>query len=175
MEIKIFFSKFKEKTLELASKIYSDFDFYWFKFWLNKTKLVEAYLNNEIVGFCQVFITNTFCGKSGIIMYLGVKENLRRKGIGTKIVKWIEEYFKMKSCDVIISTTRIENFSSIRFFYKLGYKPFYLDCIERRIEEGFELIRKLQAYEDDILFIKKISKKDNKLLNLEECFAYEII
>ncbi len=55
-------------------------------------------------------------------------------------------------------------------FAKNNYKVLFLDCIARKNQGGFGIIRKLQVYEDDFLFIKKIKDKDCILFKLEDCF-----
>jgi len=174
MNLEINFTKNYDQILELAKDIYSEFDYYWFSYWIRRTRLIEVKLDKAIVGFSQIFITNTFCGKSGVILYIAILENYRRKGLGTITINWIEDYFKFKNCEIIFATTRIENKPAIFFFKKLNYKVLYLDCIINRIKEGFDLIRKLNAYDDDILFFKKLRNKNTILDNLEECFFKEI-
>jgi len=87
-----------------------------------------------------------------------------------EVLKWIENYFKNKNCDFVFASAREDNFASIMLFAKNNYKALFLDCIARKIQGAFEIIRKLQAYEDDLLFIKKIKDKDCILFKLEDCF-----
>jgi Acetyltransferase (GNAT) family. len=113
--IRIEFSKNKDNVINLASKIFSEFDLYWFKYWLNNGKLIECYYDNSLVGFCLVLIRPVIGIKGGIIMYIGVKESHRRKGIGSKILSFAENYFILHKCDSAFATTRIENKAAISF------------------------------------------------------------
>jgi ribosomal protein S18 acetylase RimI-like enzyme len=168
--MEINFSQDYENAIEIANESLDSFSLYWFKFWLKRSRLVEAKLNNKKVAVALIFITDTICGKTGVIEYMIVRKEYRRKGIATEMIKWIENYFRSKGCEFVFASTRKENVASIMLFVKNNYKVLLLDCIVRRLEEGFEIIRKLQAYEDDLLFIKKLKNKDCILFNLEECY-----
>jgi len=168
--MEITFSQDYESAVEIAKESLDFFSLYWFKYWLRRSRLVEAKINDAKVAVALIFITDTICGKTGVIEYIIAKKEFRRKRIASEMIKWIENYFKNKNCDFVFASTREDNFASIMLFVKNNYKVLFLDCIARKIQGGFEIIRKLQAYEDDLLFIKKIKDKDCILFKLEDCF-----
>ena len=76
----------------------------------------ETYLlseNDETIGFIKINLALQ------MIMDIFVKEELRKKGYGTQLVKHAEKLFVEKGI-LEISTTQINN-ESYGFFDKLGY------------------------------------------------------
>ncbi len=77
-----------------------------------------AKVGNEIVGYG---IGKESKGK-GEIISVAVRENWRRKGIGTKIVERLIENLKRKGARKIFLHVREKNEVAISFYQKLGFK-----------------------------------------------------
>jgi len=86
--MEIAFSKDYESAIEIARESLDFFSFYWFKYWLRKSRLVEARINDTKVAVALIFITDTICGKTGVIEYIIVKKEFRRKRIASEPKGW---------------------------------------------------------------------------------------
>ena len=75
-----------------------------------------AYKDNNVLGI----ITGYSYYKEVYIDDLVVKKEFRQKGVGTKLVKTIEEYFKGKGFDNINLCTN--GFQAPKFYEKCGFK-----------------------------------------------------
>ena len=66
--------------------------------------------------------------KFGEVMELVVREGYRDKGIGTKLMNKLEEYFKAKSCTIAGVGVLAPNKGAHRLYSKLGYadRSFYM-------------------------------------------------
>ena len=61
------------------------------------------------------------CPKRGTITELIVSQKVRSKGIGKKLIKKLEEYFKEQHCEYIIVDVFAYNNNAINFYEKYGY------------------------------------------------------
>lgn len=79
-----------------------------------------------VAGFVEQYdehdILNYSCPKKGIISELIVNKNYRKDGIGTKLVDFMEEYFKSIGCEYIQLDVFAYNDSAKKFYYKNGYE-----------------------------------------------------
>jgi Dinucleotide-utilizing enzymes involved in molybdopterin and thiamine biosynthesis family 2 len=80
--MEIAFSKDYENAVEIAKDSLDLFSLYWFKYWLRRSRLVEARINDAKVAVALIFITDTICGKTGVY----------------RIHKGQEKIFKAKIC-----------------------------------------------------------------------------
>ncbi|WP_423793444.1 ribosomal protein S18-alanine N-acetyltransferase [Methanocaldococcus indicus] len=99
-----------------------------------------AEIDNKIVGY----ILGTLDFGNGHIVSLAVRKEFRKKGIGTALLKTLENYyFNVLNCGYIVLEVRVSNIPARKFYYKMGYKDRKL--IPKYYEDG----------EDAILMIKK--------------------
>ncbi|XRO76798.1 ribosomal protein S18-alanine N-acetyltransferase [Methanocaldococcus sp. 10A] len=99
-----------------------------------------AEVNRKVVGY----ILGTMDWGNGHIVSLAVKKEYRGLGIGTALLKTLENYyFNVANCNYIVLEVRVSNIVARKFYYKMGYKDRKL--IPKYYEDG----------EDAILMIKK--------------------
>ena len=80
--------------------------------------------NEEIVGY-STFIKQFSTWDASYYVYLDclyLKEKLRGKGVGFKLMNLIREYAIEQNCSVIQWQTPVFNKSAIRFYNKIGAK-----------------------------------------------------
>ena len=105
--------------------------------------------NGIIIGYGIGSIRN-FKIPSGHIYKLAVCQKHRRKGIATKLLKLLEEFFRKNSMKKIFAEVRESNKASLEFFKKNGYaekaKMFaYYECLNQGIdlETGVKICKDL--------------------------------
>lgn len=69
-------------------------------------------------------------GKVGIVMELSVTQEHRNKGIGEKLLTYIEKKFLEKGIDRIECMVSDFNEISKGFWHKNGYEPYNLMCVK---------------------------------------------
>ena len=109
---------------ELVYNIFNNFHAYYILKGLSNYSTYVAKFSGKLVGFIQfreIYVGNV---KFGHIYYIGVKEEFRRRGIATRLVKFCEDIFVRKKCIFSIATTTFYNTPSINLFKKLGYEVF---------------------------------------------------
>jgi ribosomal protein S18 acetylase RimI-like enzyme len=75
-----------------------------------------------LVGMISISIDKRGNTKIGRIQDIIIKEEFRRKGIGRKLFKKAEEYFKKQKCKKIQSFIQIKNKNSQRFWKNMNFK-----------------------------------------------------
>jgi GNAT superfamily N-acetyltransferase len=65
--------------------------------------------------------TRFWCGDFIEMDNLVVKEGIRSKGIGKKLVNWIEKEAKRKGCDVINLNCYVSSYDAHRFYAREGF------------------------------------------------------
>lgn len=99
-------------------------------------KCYLAIENNKAIGLIMGIVTeydgydylDYTCPKSGDIIELVVSKNARSKGVGTKLMDKMEEYFKNIGCKWIKIDVFAYNENAINFYNKKGYHPrMYID------------------------------------------------
>ena len=63
------------------------------------------------------------CPKRGKITELIVTSKVRSKGVGSSLMKKMEDYFKSKGCEYVLVDVFAYNTNGINFYSKLGYHP----------------------------------------------------
>ena len=90
----------------------------------NENGFVVAELNGEIVGFCRYTLENLFSKElteiDGEISALYVKPELKRNGIGRKLVEYVFNEFKKNGNENIVLWCLKENYPSRAFYEKMG-------------------------------------------------------
>lgn len=61
------------------------------------------------------------CPKSGEISELIISKKARQKGLGTKLINKLEDYFKSKNCEYVFIDVFAYNKNAIEFYKKKGY------------------------------------------------------
>ena len=109
------------------------------KEWFNaegiKNMKTDFKLNNLVVAIDEGKVSGflcytTYCGKMQLI-WMGVKRNTQRKGIGEKLLKWLEKEakkYKLHSIEVetLPDEDDYEPYKKTRdFYYKNGFKRIF--------------------------------------------------
>jgi len=73
---------------------------------------------NEVVGFAIIKYFN----REARLNLFGVHPKYRRKGIGTRLIRWLEETAVTNGNGVVYLETRLKNESAREFYKSLGYR-----------------------------------------------------
>ena len=95
----------------------------------NNGKCYLAIEDNKILGLIMGIIPayskydylDYKCPKRGIITELIVTSKIRNQGIGEKLIKKMEEYFKNNNCEYVLVDVFSYNTNAINFYSKHGY------------------------------------------------------
>ena len=95
----------------------------------NEGKCYLAIENNNVIGLIMGIIPSYDkydyldykCPKRGIITELVVSKNNRSNGVGTKLIRKLEDYFKSKSCEYVLVDVFAYNDIGNNFYNKNGY------------------------------------------------------
>lgn len=129
------FEDLKEEDLNIVAQLYDSESLYKtdlgkmkdvFKRIKNDSfyKMIVAKEDEEIVGFAYVNIHQDIfekCKPYMTIWSVRVKENYRRKGIGTKIFKYIEDLARKLDCSFICLIAEEDNIGANEFYKSLDY------------------------------------------------------
>ncbi len=91
-------------------------------------KFVSAVDGDKLVGFCSVVINQDIVERQKPIIMLWnlrVHPEYRGQGIGSQIMKFIEDFGKEKGVDFIFLGCDADNQSARKFYKKLGYGEDY--------------------------------------------------
>lgn len=109
----------------------------------NSISLV-AQINGENAGFIMGSIYITDKGRIGHVYTIDVATRHRRKGIGVKLLKELEQIFVKKGVEVCYLEVRVDNVGAREMYRKQGYE------VTRRLEDyyakrthGIQLAKKL--------------------------------
>jgi len=83
---------------------------------------LAAFIDNEIAGFIIGLIYDWGREKIGHVVTLDVALKHRRKGVGMKLLKYLELKFKEKSVDSCYLEVRADNEAAQQLYRSLGYK-----------------------------------------------------
>lgn len=97
----------------------------------NEGKCYLAIDNNKVVGLIIGLIPrydeydylDYKCPKRGSITELIITKSTRSKGVGTSLIKKMEEYFKSVGCEYVLVDVFAYNQNAIKFYEKSGYHP----------------------------------------------------
>ena len=108
---------------------------------MKKNKYIVAELKREIVGFCRYTLNYSKSDENanGEIIALYVKPNLKYNGIGTKMFSYVMNEFKENGSHRIVWGCLKENFSSRKFYEKMGGKVYTEKWFERGEKEYKEV------------------------------------
>ena len=87
---------------------------------------VFSFLPGFVSGFVQEYDERDrldySCPKKGMVAELIVDKNCRANGIGTELLKHIENYFKSIDCEFVQIDVFAYNEPAKKFYYKNGYE-----------------------------------------------------
>jgi GNAT superfamily N-acetyltransferase len=96
-------------------------------------RMIGVFDGKKCVGISGFWIaTKFYCDRYLEPDNVVIDKNYRSKGIGKRILKWLEKEGKRKGCRTIILDTYVENFSAHRFYYREGF-----------IARGFHYLKKI--------------------------------
>ena len=88
----------------------------------NNFKMVAAFLDDKMVGVSGYWVfLMLYCGRYLQASNIVVDKNLRSKGIGKKIVNYLEEKAKKLNCEKIVLDSYTENKRSHPLYYREGF------------------------------------------------------
>ena len=90
-----------------------------------------GYLMATIETLPPVIETYKFPCKKGVIDALYVVEEFRRKGVSTKLIAEIEQYFREKGCTHSEVGALVVNEQAKGFYRKQGYKEQFVDLMKK--------------------------------------------
>lgn len=73
---------------------------------------------NDVIGFGIM----KYLGDEARLNLFGVHPKYRRKGIGTRMIKWLEKTALVNGNDAVYLETRLRNHGAREFYKTLGYK-----------------------------------------------------
>ena len=82
------------------------------------SNVVVAHEGNDIIGFA---VMKYLEGEARLNLF-GIHPNHRRKGVGTRMIKWLEETALINGNGVVYLETRLRNHGAREFYKSLGYK-----------------------------------------------------
>lgn len=98
------------------------------------TNVIVADKSNRVIGFA---VMSYFTNEAHLNLF-GVDPNYQRKGIGTKLITWLEKSALVGGIGIIYLETRLSNETGRKFYERLGYSaiqhvPRYYDGKESAI------------------------------------------
>ena len=132
MEIKIANSKEKEQALKIAKLLPEWFDDIGIKSLETDFKMnhvIVAIENKDVLGF----LCYSSYGGRMLLMWLGVKKSLQRRGIGKELLSWLEKEAKRLGLYYIELETLPEEEDykpyelTRNFYYKYGFKKVHYE------------------------------------------------
>lgn len=95
----------------------------------NNGKCYLAVENNKVIGLIMGFVRrydeydylDYKCPKCGEVLELIVSKDVRNRGVGQKLMKVMEDYFKSIGCEYINIDVLAYNKNAIKFYEREGY------------------------------------------------------
>lgn len=96
-----------ERTLDMAQQNY---------------ECVGIYDGEKLMGVCGMwFQTRHYAGRSLEVDHVIIDEAYRSQGIGKKMMEFVYDYAKKKTCNWVELNTYVSNFPSHKFYYNEGF------------------------------------------------------
>mgnify|MGYP000302196433 CR=1 FL=1 len=142
----------RESVARIFEESFTGSYLYWSLRLIDRLETIVAEVGGEVVGAAELYVTSREgYGRVGVIAFVAVAPAWRGKGIGRKLVEEAEKVFRQRGCRFAAASTRSSNRASIALFTSLGYS------IHERGDGVFEELEEaLYAYEDDIVFLKRL-------------------
>lgn len=97
----------KERLLEMAQQNY---------------ECLGVYDADVLIGTCGLWLqTRHYAGRSLEIDHVIIDESYRGKGVGKKLMEFVYNYARSKSCNWVELNTYVHNFPSHKFYYNQGF------------------------------------------------------
>jgi N-acetylglutamate synthase-like GNAT family acetyltransferase len=89
-----------------------------------KTKVIVAVAGSEVVGVASVHIVPLFHQEGNLcrITAIVVSQKQRKKGIGTRLIEYVEDYARSHRCIKVEITSGDQRTSAHQFYHQVGYK-----------------------------------------------------
>lgn len=95
-------------------------------------RCLGIYDNDLLIGMCGLwFQTRHYAGKSIEVDHVFIQDSHRNKGIGKKLITYVQQLGEEQGCNAIELNTYVENFPSHKFYYNLGF-----------VARGFHFLKK---------------------------------
>jgi ribosomal protein S18 acetylase RimI-like enzyme len=104
------------------------------------TNVIVTREANEVIGFAVM----KYLDQEARLNLFGVHPDYRRRGIGTRMISWLEKTALVNGNGVVYLETRLKNQSARQFYKSLGYKivnriPGYYQGKETAVQMGHDL------------------------------------
>lgn len=97
----------KERVQEMAQQSY---------------ECIGIYDADKLMGICGMwFQTRHYAGKSVEVDHVIIDDAYRNKGVGGRLMEFVYEYARKKSCKWVELNTYVHNFPSHKFYYNQGF------------------------------------------------------
>lgn len=84
---------------------------------------IGVFKGDMLIGLCGLwFQTRHYSGKSCEPDHVYIQPEYQGLGLGNKMFDYVEKYCKEKGCESLELNTYVQNTSSHKFYYNLGYK-----------------------------------------------------
>ncbi|MFQ3350000.1 MAG: GNAT superfamily N-acetyltransferase [Candidatus Arcticimaribacter sp.] len=84
---------------------------------------IGVFKGDMLIGLCGLwFQTRHYAGKSCEPDHVYIQPEYQGLGLGNKMFDYVEKYCKEKGCESLEINTYVQNTSSHKFYYNLGYK-----------------------------------------------------
>ena len=84
---------------------------------------IGVFKGDMLIGLCGLwFQTRHYSGKSCEPDHVYIQPEYHGLGLGNKMFDYVEKYCKEKGCESLEINTYVQNTSSHKFYYNLGYK-----------------------------------------------------
>jgi diamine N-acetyltransferase len=84
---------------------------------------IGVFKGDMLIGLCGLwFQTRHYSGKSCEPDHVYIQPEYQGLGLGNKMFDYVEKYCKEKVCESLELNTYVQNTSSHKFYYNLGYK-----------------------------------------------------
>jgi GNAT superfamily N-acetyltransferase len=84
---------------------------------------IGVFKGDMLIGLCGIwFQTRHYAGKSCEPDHVYIQPEYQGLGLGNKMFDYVEKYCKEKGCESLEINTYVQNTSSHKFYYNLGYK-----------------------------------------------------
>ncbi|MEM7814773.1 MAG: GNAT family N-acetyltransferase [Candidatus Aenigmatarchaeota archaeon] len=107
----------------------------------SKNLILVAEDNDEIVGYVWGYVERLNKYNIGKIQELVVSIRHRRKGIGTRLVKSLLEFFKSKNCIIVEVLVNVKNIAAYKTYKNLGFEE-----KEYRMQAKIDKTRKFRPF-----------------------------
>ncbi|WP_244526747.1 GNAT family N-acetyltransferase [Pseudozobellia thermophila] len=93
-----------------------------------------VYDNERLIGCCGIWLLHKlYKGKHLELDNVFVREEYRSRGIGRRMMEWLDDYAKSRDCNSIELNSYVNNEKGVEFWKRHGFEPL-----------GFHMIKNLE-------------------------------